>query len=109
MSARSRSRSALAPCATDRSREPAQRSSAARRSQRGWLAGLLPGYSGTRAQRQTKRSRRGDSLRIEPLEERRVLAATLSWLSSPPIVREPDLDEFDQPEEVTLSFTFQLT
>jgi hypothetical protein len=54
-------------------------------------------------------SRRTRGLRIEPLEERRVLAATISWVSSPPTVREPDLDEFDEPQETIISFTFQLT
>ncbi|MBI3466996.1 MAG: RHS repeat protein [Planctomycetes bacterium] len=48
-------------------------------------------------------------MQIEPLEERRVLAATISWVSSPPSVQEGDLDGAGQREESFLTFTFQLT
>ena len=51
----------------------------------------------------------GTDLQIESLEERRVLAVTMSWVSSPPVVRELDLDGSGEREETIVSFTFQVT
>ena len=45
---------------------------------------------------------------IEPLEERRVLTATLVMVSAPHEVVEGDLDGFGQPVETVIEFTFRL-
>jgi hypothetical protein len=85
-----------------KSAQSARHHSPIRRSPGGWLTSLFLGRGGKRQRKEKTRNRVGDALRIEPLEERRVLA-TISFDPPAPSVVEGNSGE------TTVTFMLRLT